>query len=120
MNYRRGLQRVYVVLTAIWMACVLFTVLTGRWEPWRKATTDFTPPPPDSWQGPAPVISPEEFLKKKTARLEDVDEAATRQLMMRQRFGCAFAIAIAPPLFAYLALFFVVPWVYRGFRSNAV
>ena len=119
MNYRRGLQRVYAVLTAIWMACVLFTVLTGRWEPWQHLQADWTPPPPGSWQGPAPIISPEEFLKKNTARLSDIDEAATQRMLMHQRFGWAFGVSTIPPLAAYLILFFIVPWVYRGFKQKS-
>lgn len=37
MNYRRGLQRVYLVLTVAWFLLVLLMVVSNRWvwEPWQ-------------------------------------------------------------------------------------
>jgi len=115
MNYRRGLQRVYAALTVVWIAGVLFAVLMGRWEPWHR----FEPQNGWSFVNETPTVSPEDFLNGKTARLSDIDDAATQRMIMHQRWAWASGISTVPPLVLYFLLFYVAPWIYRGFRPNA-
>jgi hypothetical protein len=111
MNFRRGFQRAYVALTVIWIASVIFT---GRWEPWlRLQQIEFLPlelvkESSASTSLTAPPI---------TARFEDIDEAATSRMQTRQRWMWALGISVIPPLAIYLTLFYVLPWIYRGFRA---
>lgn len=113
MNYRRGLQRAYMVLTVAWIAGVMSTVLTGHWEPWHRFEQQ------NGWSvvSETPIVSPEQFFGK--ARLSDIDEAETQRMMLHQRIGWAFGVSVIPTLAVYLTLFLVAPWVYRGFRPSS-
>jgi len=120
MNYRRGLQRVYAVLSATWAIAVLFAVLSGHWQPWERfqiAETEIAPTSVEfdpSELRPVPDVSPEEFLKqnpRKTAKLADIlpDPSTWR------RIAWTASAASLPPIVGYSILFLVFPWVYRGF-----
>ena len=104
MNYRRGLQRLYAVLTVAWIALVLFTVLPGRWRPWLAFS---------QWQS---ELHP--YTQGGTGSLEDIDLPATARLEIHTRRLWAVGLSIGPPLIAYLLLFYVAPWLYHGFRSG--
>src|ERR1035437_4538673 len=110
MNYRRGLQRVYVVLTVAWIAVVFFTIITDRWEPWSHLK-----PLPAGWSfAPAqtyefapselrPIINPEEYLAHERAR---------------ERWEWAVGLTLIVPTALYLPLFHIYRWIYRGFRTT--
>jgi hypothetical protein len=127
MNYRRGLQRVYAVFAAIWIAGILFAVLSGRWEPWHTPSapiSDKLPPPPAGYTPPPTpgwsfVDEPPKTEPPKTAKIDDIDETATQRMIIRQRWSWASGLSTIPPLIFYLILFYVVPWVYRGFKQKS-
>jgi hypothetical protein len=139
MNYRRGFQRLYVVLAVVWIAGAPFSVLYGRWEPWlifqrtelyasevRIANVDHSSPTGWSFANESPrqnsssvIPAPPLPLGVKLARLRVVDWPATERMRAHQRWIWAGSLLALPPLFGYLILFFVIPWVYRGFKPGA-
>lgn len=106
---RLGFQRLYAVLALVWIGIAAFTVLSGKWEPWLRFRTDWhvvaseyggtvSPTPPS---GAEPV----------SVRFEDLEPIPSR-------WPWAVGASIIPPLLGYVLLFYVVPWVYRGFRPG--
>ena len=102
MNYRRGLQRLYLVLAVAWVAGVLFVVPSGRWEPWHKKVD------PKVWAdlGVVPA-TPEEVSFSDLKSIRDY---------RIEVWLWATGLAFIPPLIGYAFLFLVAPWVYRGFH----
>ncbi len=100
MNYRRGLQRIFFVLATAWLALAVFMILYGYWQPQYSPlvnggwsfTDQGSPTPPDFGN----------FLN------ED----------MRRRWLWSAMVGMIPPLLAYGILFYVGPWIRRGFRSS--
>lgn len=111
MNYRRGLLRVFGVLASAWVVLVLLGALSGRWEPWRSF---------EQSEERVPLISPEEFLKESAAPHADIFDqvSAAERKAAHRRWMWASGTSIAPPLFLYSMLFYVLPWIYRGFKHN--
>lgn len=88
MNYRRGLQRVYAVLTAAWVVAVLLAVIYKGWQPQALFN--------GGWEF-ADISLTEEF---------------------RMGWISIAAISSGPPILGYLLFFHVLPWIFRGFRST--
>jgi hypothetical protein len=132
MNYRRGFQRVYAVLTLAWIAVVaagsLHDHFAQRSDPYAKYGGSFVPPPLSSREA---IPSFEEFKKTlpsvpppprapgaaidygahSVAPLESPgSESPLRYWAVRS------GVALLPPGVIYLFLFYVIPWIYRGFR----
>jgi len=105
MNYRRGLQRLYLALTVVWIAAVVLTVLPGRWRPWLALNIWEMDLRPD-----APTL---------TASLADIDEVATAALEVHTRRVWTIGLSLIPPILVYLFVFYIAPWLYRGFRPKA-
>ena len=137
MNYRRGLQRLYAVLAVVWIAGAPFAVLSGSWEPWLKfqgaelytaedRTANVDHSSPTGWsianespkQRPSVIPAPPLPIGVKMARLRVVDWAATERMRAYQRWIWAGGLLALPPIFGYLILFYVIPWVYRGFKPG--
>jgi hypothetical protein len=104
MNYRRGFQRVYAVLTVVWIAIVLFTVISGRWEPWLRLHFH---------QG---MASLEDIVPDQSNN--QFDQATVWREGARQRWVWALGLSLIPPVVLYLLLFYVALWIYRGFRPG--
>ena len=134
MNYRRGFQRFYAVVACAWIASISFAILSGSWRPWYSpifnhgwSSTEDVPPVTVVKSEPLPagtgtiaslspstgdkaspfIVSPEEFLRQETAH--------QHKIRMWSRMT---VLALSPPLIGYLVLFFIVPWVYRGFSPK--
>ena len=128
MNYRRGLRRAYAVLTATWVAVLLFTLPSDRLKFWSappqnvKVTNRFgdepIPPPPPSgvrFQEEQHSDSFQEAARSGDWNIWTRDgEPATRVQKVLWLAGVLFI----PPVFGYIAIFFMIPWVYRGFRPS--
>ena len=142
MNYRRGLQRIYAVLTVAWVVIVLFTVLTGHWEPWP-----FTPPPLSSLDPIDPRGVNADASKSNAKgdifdqvnlpppppgfKLDQPSQAADRAEQVSlpsavvfmetqrttRRWEWALGLSLLIPAILYFLLFHVSRWVYRGFQS---
>jgi hypothetical protein len=94
-NYRRGLQRVYVTASVVWVLVGLALSIRDR-----PLATDMSPRSPDI---------PEIF--NRVAR--DMErEARTRYWLLHA------AIIAVPPPSGYFALFCVLPWIVRGFTDR--
>lgn len=102
MNYRRGFQRVYAVLTVVWAAAMLFAVLSDVWQPW------YSPILNGGWS------STEDQLR--IVRSEPLPGQTLDSAQQVRRWLWAAGLSTLPPLLGYLILFYLVPWVYRGFR----
>jgi hypothetical protein len=98
MNYRRGFQRLYVVLAVLWIVIACFAY---RWTPLEA----------DWFTRNAPKSEGDPYAK--------YGGAVTLSEDSRMRYAKGISIAIVPPTFGYLVLFQVVPWVWRGFRLTA-
>jgi hypothetical protein len=112
MNYRRGLQRVYLLIAVVWIAGVSFALLSYRWQPWRAtlplwAAQNETLQTSRSDASPFKV-TPEAFLHEK----------ATKLIHGRIWMWDA-ALSLIAPLVLYGVLFGALPWAHRGFRPGA-
>jgi hypothetical protein len=132
MNYRRGLHRLYLTLAAAWFLLVLFMVATDRWfwTPWRVL--------PITWGGGWQVVSQEPIPSQfggvpvdapATGRSPDaLDDMLSRMpksnrnarpLSLTRKAEDVAALALPFPILGYALLFWVWPWVYRGFGPKA-
>ena len=89
MNYRRGLQCVYAVLTVACIAYAFMAIPSVYLKFWSVQ--------PNQWADIAETLAPYQLRIIKAAQLA--------------------AIFFLPPLIGYAAIFLVIPWIYRGFRS---
>ena len=142
MNYRRGFQRVYAVLAVAWVVGLLFvlpadrlnfwsaqpneTTIHGPWEAYSKgaasaATTDLskygtvTSNELDlSKYGPGKYrVTTDSGVYEVTVGAAAASDASSRS----QRALWLSGVLLLPPGFGYLAIFLVIPWIYRGFRG---
>lgn len=91
-NYRHGFQRIFLVLTIAWMAVAFLAVFSGRsMPPWLDRLTVLRSQVIGGSSSPLAGWSPAVWL-------------------------WAIGLSLIPPAIAYLLLFFVAEWVYRGFR----
>jgi hypothetical protein len=139
MNYRRGFQRIYAVLTLAWVAGTLVFLPTDRLDFWRK------------WDmldqiAAHPCATPAEIWNDEQAHRETEMPPCTEQELNRmveeevkhaekptwiyrhvtlaapiesrvQRFLWLLSLLLGPPTFGYAALFYLAPWICRGFKS---
>jgi hypothetical protein len=130
MNYRRGLQRIYAVLASVWIVAVFVAIFSGEFEPWKpfetpaSQTVDFAPselsttPPTEAQRDGSPA--PLDFSGAKFADQPTSANAFNLKQQRRERLRewvWAFGLALAPVGVAYLLLFTVTGWIYRGFKS---
>jgi hypothetical protein len=106
MNYRRGFQRLYLVCATAWMAGTLFAMLSGRWEPWH---------PRKSNGGSQFLVSPEEFL----AHPDPSYWSHQQRQEQIKKWLSVVAISIGLPLAVYVLVFWIAPWIQRGFGSES-
>jgi hypothetical protein len=121
MDYRRGFQRVYAVLTVAWVLIVLAVAFRDRPLPhkpdiWERAAA--LPPAKDQPEiDPKdlhPTVLPEDFLGWQVE-----SEAPTTGAILRH-WGKRSALAVLAPAAGYLFLFMVIPWIYRGFKPRTI
>ncbi len=109
MNWLRGFRRLYFLLAAVWITGSLLYVAAGRKQPWRNNLPQWVKENetlrPSDWQKPG--LTPEQFLHN-----EALTEIAKRKLIW------TLGLALAPPVMTYVLVFYVVPWVFRGFRPS--
>jgi hypothetical protein len=109
MNYRRGFQRVYAMLAAVWIAAVLFVIPPDRFKVWSVE-----------------LESPEEFLNfqrdhptRNMLFFLLVDNFPNPHYSSKVEKSAWLATTLLlPPVFGYFLLFYVGPWIFRGFRSE--
>jgi hypothetical protein len=104
MNYRRGFQRSYAVLTVAWIVLVTFMVLSGRWiwEPWRIVPTTLEASLIDAGGKPIASGPDNEWVVLKEAPSEVAPIHQMEEIVM---------LAMPIPSAGYLLLFCVLPWV---------
>jgi hypothetical protein len=107
MNYRRGLQRVYAVLTVVWVVLAVIVAIrnrppdTSRPDPWDVVTLSREA---DS------ALTPDQFEHLIRKR---------KQSAVVRYWSIQAGIALGTPLAGYLLLFGVIPWIAGGFRFAA-
>ena len=114
MNYRRGFQRLYALLTVVWIVGVLFVTVPSRpevpnYDALAEQVRREVPPPP---LGAIPIQP-----QNKPATFEHIDWPATERAQSIQKWEWAAGLSLGPPLTGYLIFFLVGPWIYRGFKS---
>jgi len=108
MNYRRGLQRVCLILVFLWLIFVFYGTpkerlmfwsqamdldgIASRYGGWREGSSD--------WQ---------RFLQ--SLPYPDFGTRGSKLFWLIE-------VGIAPPAVLYLILFCIIPWIGRGFRSK--
>jgi hypothetical protein len=140
MNYRRGLQRFYVVLVICWIAFVVVATQSGRWRPWPympRASWEVpphdpaVPAPQGKWEieSETPIVPPTSASKPRPTKSDGPDfvspekflhDAALQEERHRSiiRWSWVTGLAIVPSALGYVLLFYVAPWIYRGFRPG--
>jgi hypothetical protein len=112
MNYRRGFQRLYLVLSVAWMvvACLAY-----RWsnQPRSDAGDRFTRNAASQSLSGGGGDEFDQYLVKTAPPPNSEAPNGIR------RYAKGVSIAFIPPLFGYLILFQVVPWIWRGFKPCA-
>jgi hypothetical protein len=105
LDYRRGLQRLYVVLAVAWFLLVLFQVASDHWvrEPWRIT--------PSTWSEMA-----KRYGAVEAAPGTKADFAVTVSPLRKATWIIWLSLPI--PVVGYVLLFEVSRWVYHGFRSS--
>jgi hypothetical protein len=113
MNYRRGFQRVYAVLTVARVAAVLLTQPHDRLEFWQV-----TPVPTfEEFKKSFPVPAEVKFSANSAVAWDSDWKVLEPQPVSRtQKVLWLAQILLIPPAFGYLIAFFLIPWIYRGFR----
>ena len=126
LNYRRGLQRLYIVVSVSWMAVILVLAVRDR-------------PIPDFWDAvaaaapiePAPAVQiPKSFSPgqptKSTRDIFDVVAGTPTTVpksegdhTIRNYWISRGALMALPPLVCYLVFFVTVPWVAKGFKKES-
>jgi hypothetical protein len=106
MNYRRGFQRVYAALTVVWITVIMFVVLADFWQPW------YSPIFNGGWS------STEDQSPLAVVRSEPLPAQTWTVAQQVRRWTWATGLSMVPPLLGYLILFYLLPWIYRGFRSS--
>lgn len=148
MNYRRGFQRVYTVLTVAWIGVYLFALPAERLRFWQ-APIDYDALPleygvDDSYAARArdtmamPTPPPAGYVldhsrawyeareKANQGWSSTDDYAVSKQSPPKSNFtetriGKTLWLAsllFAPPLIGYVAIFLVIPWIFRGFKAG--
>jgi hypothetical protein len=141
MSFRRGFQRVYAVLTIAWIACVLFLLPSDRLTFWDapddsyaarvRDTKNLENPPPqgavldhsNAWHEEKRRLDAEQNAK--VAANAGLPPGSTIIGMINspdpssrlEKSEWLFGVLLIPPSSGYLLMFFVIPWIYRGFRG---
>jgi hypothetical protein len=140
MTYRRGFQRIYAVLTVAWIAGILLFLPTDRLDFWRKwdMFDQFAAHPCAT---PAEIFNDQQAQRK--TELPPCTEQEVHQMLEQalkhaekptwiyehitlavpiesrfQRFLWLLCLLMAPPAVGYVVLFYVAPWVFRGFKIS--
>lgn len=103
MNYRRGLQRVYVVLTVAWIAVVLVLSIRDRPKPQFTTYVKCISDTPDTTLSSDPDCIPKPY-----------DEPGR----LWKYWAIRGSVAILAPGAIYLLLFSVLPWICHGFKPS--
>jgi hypothetical protein len=116
-NYRRGLRRLYLTLAAAWFLVVLFMVATDHWlwTPWNvlPVTWGRLAKERGVWISTGPPVE----LSPKDVQLDQI--LATLPVSPLRIARNVAALALPLPILGYVLLFWVWPWIYRGFRPTA-
>ncbi len=129
MNYRRGFQRIYAVLTVAWIVAVLLILPPDRWNFWRTWDA-FDELELHPCVGPC---SAEELKQPWIAAILDREARLAIQPKWKtfgeyitlsvpvesrvQRFLWLFGLLVLPPAMGYAVLFLLAPWIFRGFKQ---
>jgi hypothetical protein len=112
MNYRRGLQRLYAVLASAWFLLVLFMVAADRWlwVPWHVF--------PATGEGLAKEYRVS-VSQVAPVELSPAEVTLKAKLSFSRKAESVGLLSLPFPVLGYVVLFWVGPWVYRGFRPTA-
>jgi hypothetical protein len=124
MNYRRGLQRLYLVCCILWVTLGLIVSIRNRprtidYDALTKKAGAIEVDPSDVTPLPAQPQSTVPFVPRPL----DSDKGPLRLVKSEPLPGVKLsywlahsAVALLPPLLVYLFLFHVLPWEFRGFK----
>ena len=117
MNYKRGFQRLYAVLTLTWAGLVLLTAPSDRLRFWTT--------PADAWTivSERPIeVSPDAVQPlPKSGQWQSTLDGAAPTPFDQTRIGKALWLVsylVLVPGIGYTALFYLFPWIYRGFSTS--
>ena len=121
MNYWRGFQRLYVVLATAWIAAIPFAVLSGRWEPYsaQDSSVPAVTPVHDDGKTVLTQLTDEQLQVYKELLLKKQAQALLeKNRLVRAQWLWTIGLSLLPPFLLYGLLFYIGPWVYRGFRPG--
>ena len=119
MNYRRGSQRLYVVMTGAWIGLLLLALPSYRVRFW-VAPIDYgkygvvTTPTGDWFKDNAPksiVTQNPDSFEPDPPTISDSRVGKALWLLV---------VTLGPPAMGYIVVFVVVPWIFRGFRGTQI
>jgi len=132
MNYRRGFQRLYLVFAAGWILAALVVLPSETVRFWH-AEQQLANPSSSTSDAPAhedvvdQIARERGTLQTSTERPDQTKkplrvvssyyatDATPPESRMRKALWLA-GVLIAPPATGYVLLFFLIPWIYRGFK----
>jgi len=116
MNYRRGFQRVYIVVSIMWVTVMFFAIFSDSFKPWPAIKVS-------EWDvvsvKPLPPPLPADFVPIPPSEAEQraAEERVSRELLAR-KWGWSLGLSILPAVILYFVVFDVSRWIYRGFRTS--
>ena len=128
MNYRRGFQRVFAVVTVVWVVAVLLFAPSERLRFWKvdqitQVQELMTDP---KFQG-LDLSAQKEALAEidpRFAQLSDESYLPFRERMQGivppryvriKQFFWLTGVIVLPPVAVFVVFVYVAPWIYRGF-----
>jgi hypothetical protein len=120
-NYKRGLLRVYAVVSVLWMATVLVVAVRdlpiSDWSVVSERPDDGTPAlnTPNATTATQPDALDKLIAGMPRKRRDIFDVIAPES---GTYWASRIALTVLPPALCYASLFLVVPWIVRGFKGD--
>jgi hypothetical protein len=129
MNYRRGFQRVYAVLTVVWVIAVLLFAPSQRLRFWKvdqiTQVQELMSDPKFQERDPSAQREALAEIDPRFAQLSDesylpfrdrMKEVTPPRYVRLKQLLWLLGVIILPPAALYVISVYLVPWIYLGFK----
>ena len=129
MNYRHGFQRVYAVLTVVWIMAVLVFAPSQRLRFWKvdqitgvqelMKDPKFQELAPSAQKEALAEIDPRFAQLSEESYLpfrERMKEVTPQRYVRLKQLLWLLGVIVLPPAAVYVISVYLVPWIYLGFK----